>query len=368
MYTLGINFSHHSSVALLKDNEVVFFCLEERFNRIKEWGGAKETRDALKAPFQSLNQIKKFTSVIDLVVGISGSRDQLPISVNYLKSIGVKVVSATIDNQAHHLFHAASVFYISPFKSASCLVVDGAGAISQFRPGIKGNETTSIYEMSYDTGIECTYKKITVGIYDCGGIRKLSHEYPASRKIPINVSQDELEEFNKNFKPKSKYFGAKRYDASTEMDIGLIYHCASQQCARALKWHGFSNDGKMMGFAGYGGHPNSTQWENLAYETQKELEQYFVSLIARCKQDNILVGGGCALNILGNTIIKKTYPLVNVFPDPVAHDGSIALGAAAFHFYRISKCKEKLITNAYGGVNYNITKDDIYECARKYSI
>lgn len=373
MYTLGINFSHHSSVALLKDNEVVFFCLEERFNRFKYWGGPKEARGIVGHVFESypsecLKQIKKFTSTIDIVVGISGKMEQLPAAVNFLKKLGITVTRATMDNQAHHLFHAASVFYVSPFATASCIVMDGLGAITKFNDSTRASETTSVFEISYDRGIHCTYKKLTVGVFDGNNVRKLWQEYPASRKIPINVTEEELDFFNKNFKPKSKFFKAARYDASTEMDIGLIYHSAAMQCGRALGWPGPTNDGKMMGLAGYGGKPDSTEWENLAHETQKELEQYFISLIARCKQNNILIGGGCALNILGNTIIKKIYPLTNIFPDPVAHDGSIALGAAAFHFYRVSKCKEKLVTNAYGGINYNITKDDIYERTRKYSI
>ena len=50
MYTLGIQFSHHASVALLKDNEVIFFCLEERSGNF---------------PYKALSQIKNFTNSID---------------------------------------------------------------------------------------------------------------------------------------------------------------------------------------------------------------------------------------------------------------------------------------------------------------
>ena len=56
MYTLGIQFSHHASVALLKDNEVIFFCLEERFDRKKRSGNF---------PSKALSQIKNFTNSID---------------------------------------------------------------------------------------------------------------------------------------------------------------------------------------------------------------------------------------------------------------------------------------------------------------
>lgn len=367
MYTLGINFSHHSSVALLKDNEVVFFVLEERLNRFKEWGGPLCEKDS--GPFQALAQVKEFTSSIDLVVGISGDPRQLKACVNFLKKNKINVVSATINNNPHHLFHAASIFYSSPFRNASCLVIDGAGANTRFKPGIKASETTSVYEISYENGIRCTYKKFTIGIYDVGGIKKLSEQYPASKKIPIDVTESDIENFNNNHNNISDSFlQADLVESSTHMDIGLMYHCASSRIKRALNWRGWSNDGKMMGFAAYGNKPESTEWENFAHKTQMELEEYFISLVGLCKQDNLLIGGGCALNILGNSAIKKHYPHINVYPDPIAHDGTIALGAAAYHFYRRTKCKDKLVTSAYTGMDYNITKNDVYEYTRKYSI
>lgn len=367
MYTLGINFSHHASVALLKDNEVVFFVLEERLNRFKEWGGPLCPKDS--GPFRSLSQIKKITSNIDLVVGISGAPTQLKACVDFLKKNKVNVISATINNSPHHLFHAASIFYSSPFRNASCLVIDGSGATVKFKQGVRANETTSVYEIDYEQGIRCTYKKFTIGIYDAGGVKKLSEQYPASKNIPVDVSQQDIENFKNSSSLKNdKFLLAERIEASTRMDIGMIYHCTSSQIKRALDWRGWSHDGKMMGFAAYGNKPNSTEWENFAYETQKELEQYFIDMVKYCKHNNLLMGGGCALNILGNSAIKKYYPHINLYPDPIAHDGTIALGAAAYHFYGKTKCKDKLITSAYTGMDYNITKDHVYEYTRKYSV
>lgn len=363
MYTLGIQFSHHASVALLKDNEVIFFCLEERFDK-------KKRSDNF--PSKALSQIKNFTNSIDLMSGVNGRLETFKTAVEFLKNNGVNVKRATLNNKKHHLYHAASVFYISQLDNASCLIVDGAGSGFPLTDKLRSSETTSIYEVGADGVFDCTYKRVTVGIFSLGSIPELVKLYPTSRQIPHITLTDELvDKLNKQcntIRSKNKELMSEKIEASTALDIGLIYHCASAKTGIKLGWGVGGAEGKMMGLSGYGNLPNATEDQVLAYDTQKELEEEFIKKVSLCKQNNIVIGGGCALNILGNSWIKKTFPHLNIFVDPIAHDGTLGLGAAVHSFYKETRCKDKLIISPYTGINYNITKNYIYECARKYSI
>lgn len=361
MYTLGINFSHHASVALLKDNEVIFFSLEERFNKIKEWGNPGAV--AVKA----LDKIKRFTNKIDFFCGISGTSTQLQSSITYLKSSGVQVRRARMDNHYHHLFHATSAFYMSGFRQASCLIIDGSGSMFKFSEQRKTSETTSIYEFNFGNNYTCTHKYFTVGLYSGERLSGLVRNYPDVKHTPVNITEEEIQTFEDYYR--SKFGPVKNIVTTTALDTGIKYYCASSKTAAKLNMASNKGcDGKMMGLSGYGNIPGASEIEVFAYQAQKELEKEFLEKIKFCKSYNVVIGGGCALNILGNSLIKKTYPNLNLFIDPIAHDATTALGAAVYNFYNTTKCTDKLIISPYAGLDYNITKNDVYECARKYSV
>ena len=346
MYTLGINLSHHSSVALLKDNQVVFFVLEERLNRKKY---------CKAIPFKSLHFIQKFTNTIDVLITChADSKQSVETIIKTLNNAGVTVKRATNNNTAHHLYHAAAGFYMSHYEQASCLVVDGAGSIRTFRQSdnVRASETTSIFEARYPAIFECKYKNFTVGLYDSNfnfNMEDLS--------VNIEVTDDEIAAF------KQKVTKNNRVDVSTDTDIGFKYTIVSHK----IGFPKMGGEGKTMGLSAYGSR--GSDWRAIeAYQIQKELEKIFVERAEMCSGDSIVLSGGCALNILGNSVIKKTFPNKNIYIDPVATDATIALGAAAHYFYKTTRCQDKLIFNPYVGPPNELNKPFIYELTRKYSI
>lgn len=359
MYTLGINLSHHSSVALLKDNQVVFNCLEERFNRKKDWGGLHSS-----APVLALKRIREFTDKIDYVCAVSGSKEKVQQSVSTLQKFGIQVGKTLVNNQAHHLYHAAAGFFMSHFDNASCIVIDGAGSTFQFSSRYRCSETTSVYEISFQQGIKCTHKHFIVGVPNVGGTRGFINRYVkfGISSTEVEITPTEQDNFIKKFP------NIKSVKATNNIDTGLKYFGDAVSIAEQLGWRWIGSDGKMMGLSGYGGLENPTACEAIAYRAQKNLERDFLERIKLCQSSNIVISGGCALNILGNSLLKRTYPDYNFFIDPVAHDGTLALGAAAFNYYNITKSRQKLVFGPYSGIDYKITKDDLYECIRKYSV
>ena len=332
MYTLGVNLSHHSSIALLRNNEVLLFIHEERLNRDKYHRGV---------PYKSLDLIKNYTNKIDSVIQVSGSSQNLRTIIKYLADQNVDVTTFRNDSSLHHMSHAAAGFFMSHFDAATVVVIDGAGALYKLNQSkVRISETTSLYDARFPQ-IVCTDKHFVIGLYD---------------KKPLVYTEDDKKAFRSRFK-------SSRVSVTEALDIGWKY-------AEVTSSIGFGTfgEGKTMGLSAYGHKPTTDQNVKKAYNIQKDLEGVFVDLASKIKTDNLVLSGGCALNILGNSLIKKTYPNLNVFVDPIAADGTVALGAAAYEYYTKTKDINKLVFGLYQGPSYNLEKNYIYECARKYSV
>lgn len=332
MYTLGINLSHHSSIALLKNNEVLLFIHEERLNRKKYYRGI---------PYKSLDLIKNYTSKIDSVIQVSGSEQQLKTIIKHLANQNVDTTTFKNENSLHHTSHAAAGFFMSHFDAATVVVIDGAGSLYKLNQSkVRISETTSLYDAKFPQ-IVCTDKHFVIGLYD---------------KKPLVYTENDKKVFRAKFKN-------SKVSITESLDIGWKY-------AEVTSSIGFGTfgEGKTMGLSAYGYGPTKDQNIKKAYSIQKDLENVFVTLASKIKSDNVVLSGGCALNILGNSLIKKIYTNLNVFVDPIAADGTVALGAAAYEYYTKTKDINKLVFGSYQGPLYNLEKNFIYECTRKYSL
>lgn len=331
MYTLGINLSHHTSIALLKDNEVLLFLHEERVNRKKYYRGI---------PYKSLDLIKNYTNAIDYVILTAASKAEVESIINYLKDQQVAVINYRNDNSIHHMAHAAAAFYMSHFDEAAVVVIDGAGSMySLSNTGVRISETTSIYQAKFPH-IKCTNKHFVIGLYD---------------KRPLQYTEDDKNKFGKSFQ-------GMRISFTEAHDIGWKYATVTSDIG-----FGVFGEGKTMGLSAYASISNDKKVK-AAYQIQKELEKTFLAIASKVKLTNLVFGGGCALNILGNSLIKKTYPNLNLFIDPIAADGTVALGVALHQYYTTTKDINKLVFGPYQGPHHSVEKNYIYECARKYSI
>ena len=353
MYILGINFSHHTSLALMKDNKVLLHVLEERLVKRKHFRGL---------PKLALRLIKQYTDVVDVVVGVSGNQAKLDRCVEVLKRDGVHVKSSHLKNLSHHLFHGAAAFYMSKLDNASVLVVDGAGSMVPVNKNNRASETTSVYDVVFPNIWKPVYKKFTAGIYDqlIPGLNAHQINIDGLSGWPPNYTASDIERFRK------MYSNVDTLEIDSRIDIGFKYAILT-----AMIGFRSAGEGKTMGLSAYhnsleGGTLEDTPYSKLsaiqiAYKIQKECEASFLEKIKWCRNKNNLVfGGGCSLNILGNSVIKKALPDVNMYVDPVAMDGTLALGGAAYTFYTLTQCKDKMEYSIYSGPEYNITKDEVY--------
>lgn len=344
---------HDASICILED-EKVFLCVQEE--RI-----SKNKHDA-SHPFSSIKLIKKYFDQIDNLIFVNCNFDY-EYYLNFLSKEKVLVKNHHVDCSQHHTFHAASAFYGSGFDDAICLVIDGWGSGFDL-DNVQGNETTSVYYCSYPADFKLLYKNIY---------------YNPNLETEI----DQIEILEKQY----------NWECTSHLDIGVIYGTVSNFIG-----FGRENPGKTMGLSSYGVDDKSLpdfniknsiysdknlllsnrtintklfpeivcsendfqKKANISYKVQKYLEKVFLyrveqalSLKPDCK--NLVFSGGCALNILGNSLIQKHFPGINFYVDPIANDACQAYGASKYYYYTHTECMKKdPLSSLYIGPKYDL--------------
>ena len=141
MRILGISTEHDSSVSIINDGQLEYFCKEERLT--------KDKRDS-KPWVVLMDALKNAKGVIDKVTVSSPTLDDPWLE--YLKSFLGKMLDVEIIDYSdrHHLCHASLAFYNSGFKEALCLVIDRDGSIvNSFM-----REAESVFKVSYKKGFK----------------------------------------------------------------------------------------------------------------------------------------------------------------------------------------------------------------------
>jgi carbamoyltransferase len=360
MITVGISKAQHdASLCILENETVKLFTQIERLNREKHSSKlSKELILCLK------NNVKKIDHLI--LCNIINEKH----FIEELIKNNIIIDNIYIDNINHHLFHAASAFYTSGFEEAICLVIDGWGSNFQIEDTLL-YETTSIFKASYPNNFVPIYKNLN---YDPDRFKKINKtKLKNENKFHLNISH--------------------------RIDIGVMYGTIS----RFLNFS-YLDAGKTMGLCSYGEidetlpnillennltnmnlfkndrsldtecYPqlknlNFKQKANLAFAVQKALEKIFLNLIKYIYNiygnTNVVISGGCALNILGNSVIKEKYPNLNLFVDPIASDACQSLGAALNLYYGLTKSKKPFkINTMFLGPSYDIK--DITKTIKKY--
>lgn len=371
-WLLSISYcAHDASICLLKDNQVELFLCEERSSRIK--------RDS-SFPLSCLKYVKQYTNTIDLVVFGNICNDYYDCVgvLRYFFKEGIKVLDHHIDEDHHHIYHAASGFYNSGFQESAVIVIDGWGGLGEKSIGkgspsgekVQSAETTSIYYASYPSRFKLLFKNF---VYE--------------PKLMLEVDEQLFED---------EKLDEENYvcNLTNHLDIGVMYGIVSN-----FLGFGSLDGGKTMGLSSYGNfdleippmfseNPMMSNMNlftgsrslnkkvypylkdmssfkkraNFAFSIQKALEHIFIKrvefVLENCNTKNIILSGGCALNVVGNSILKKKFPEINFYIDPIPNDAGQSLGLAKYFYHEFTNSMEiKPIKNLYNGPNYNL--DDL---------
>jgi carbamoyltransferase len=356
MKVLGIQSGHNSSVALYKNNKLVYYNQEERLSRLKK---------DCSIPILCLNQLKNIVSKIDVVLMTSYNPCVITNQISNLL-IKLKIIKKEIPTfylfKAHHLMHATKAYFSSKFKKALVFVVDGQGSSYNLSDGSIGYETASVYTIDYPNDFNAIYKRIYTQQEDINSLKvNPDFEFPLSYKIQ-NVSISKNTEF----------------EITNQHTLAHFYSAIS----RTL---GFDKEeGKLMGLSAYGKENitirnylneksvidnitfllkkeiNISSKEDLSYETQVKFEKDYLDLIKPFIEKfnnykNIILTGGTGLNILNNRKIKNYFKNHNIYVDPMCGDEGNSIGACQHYLYRMTKDHSFNKTDSlYLGPSYNV--------------
>ena len=343
---LGISaFYHDSAAALIVDGKIVAAAQEERFTRKKHDPNYPKNavNYVLKEGNLSLSDIDyiafyekpflKFERLLETYLAFAPRgfksfcmampvwlRDKLfqkKMLFNELKKHDKKYKDISkIYFSEHHLSHAASAFYPSPFDEAVVLTLDGVGEWATTTVGVGKKNNLEIYkEIHLPHSIGLLYSAFTYYI----GFKVNSGEYkvmglapygqPKYKELILNNLIDLKEDGT--FRLNMKYFNyATGLTMTNEEFSNLFGHSVRKP-----------------------DHDKLTQFHmDIAASIQAVLEEIFLrlakSLASEYKISNICLAGGVALNCVANGKLHKSGLFKNIWIQPASSDAGGALGAA----------------------------------------
>jgi carbamoyltransferase len=238
----------------------------------------------------------------------------------------------------HHLSHAASAYYPSPYEDAAILTVDGVGewATASICHG-KGKDIKILKELRFPHSIGLLYSAFTYFL----GFKVNSGEYKLMGLAPYgNPESDRVKKFIKIIK--TELIDIKP-DGSLWLDQKYFNYATGLRMVHDKKWE------KLFGFPRRNAETDMNQAQSdLGMAIQKVTEEIVILMAKEAKRltgsKNLCMAGGVALNCVANGKLVQAGVFENIFIQPAAGDAGGALGAAQVANYIYFK-KERKVTN-----------------------
>ncbi len=343
---LGISaFYHDSAAALVRDGEIVAAAQEERFSRkkhdprfpraainycLEEAFIEQDDLDAIvfyDSPLLTWDRIVKNC----LEAGEPGedqfakaARSTLGVKLwaqDYVKStLGTLGKAGKLLHAEHHMSHAASAFYPSPYEEAAIITVDGVGEWATSTIGLgRGSDIDLLYQINYPHSVGLLYSAFT---YFCG-FKVNSGEYKLMGLAPYG-------------RPKYRQLILDRLlDLKPDGSIRLN-----------MEYFGYIDSLVMTNprfdelFGGPPRKPESpiTRREmDLAASIQAVTEEILLRMARFARTEtgarHCVFAGGVALNCVANGHVLREKIFDDIWIQPAAGDAGGALGAALLATY-----------------------------------
>ena len=363
-YILGISaFYHDSAAALICDGEIIAAVQEERFSRIKHDNSF---------PINSINFLLKSKDIdlqiIDAVVfyekpflhferlletyvanapkGFTSFSQSMPLwlkdklfqknkILKNLYSISKNFSSDKLFFCEHHLSHAASAFFPSPFKKALILTVDGVGEWSTTTVSIGDNNSIKmVKEIKYPHSLGLLYSAFTyyLGFKVNSGEYKVMGLAPYGKPIFKDLIYQNLLDVKDDgtFRLNQEYFSYSTSLKMTNTKFNKLFGKKNRSSKEKLEQ--FHMD--------------------IASSIQKVIEETLIKIISSLSSEfninNLCLAGGVALNCVANGKILNTKKFKNIWIQPASGDAGGSLGAALYYWYKQSKNNKPEIDSMKG--------------------
>lgn len=388
MVILGISaYYHDSAAALLKEGVVVAAAQEERFSRVKN--DASFPRMAL---LYCLKEANVEPSDVDLIVfydkpflkferiletfyreaprGFQPFLKGIPVWIKEklffkrmikeeLRDIGFYYKERTrLLFTEHHLAHAASTFFASPFDEAAILTIDGVGEWTTLSIAHgKGNNIRVLKEMLFPESVGLFYSAFTyyLGFKVNGGEYKLMGLAPYGDRDDVMTVQ-----FIKLIK---KHLVKIHSDGSIALNHSYFNYQRGLTMTVDRKWE------QLFGFPRRKSETKLTSKHTaLAAAVQAVSEEIILGLVKEAARlipaSSLCLAGGVALNCVANGRIVRESGFSNLFIQPAAGDSGGALGAAwAAHYIYNGASRTPVLPDAMKGALLGPSFDGRYASA-----
>ena len=351
MYILGISAYYHDSAAcIVKDGELIAAVQEERFTRIKAYSGFPKNsvlfclnqanitaKDLSYVAFYE-KPFLKFERLLEtyLAYAPKGFRTfaaSMPLWIKdklFQKSMIRKELTHLFgkDNNwnerllfsEHHLSHAASAFYPSPFREAAILTMDGVGEWTTTSIALgKDNDVSILKEIHFPHSLGLLYSAFTyyTGFKVNSGEYKVMGLAPYGKPIYVDLIKDHLIHI--------------KDDGSFQLDMSYFDYCTGLKMTNKRFERLFGEPPR---------EPESalTQRDmDLAASVQCVTEEIVLKLakhiVRETGQKYLCLGGGVALNCVANGALLREQIFDDIWIQPAPGDAGGAVGAALASYH-----------------------------------
>lgn len=359
VYVLGINAYHADAAAcLLRDGHIVAAVEEERYTRMKHCSGfpAHAVRYCLSEAGITLadvghvainqdggaNRWRKLGYLLAarpqpglVLKRLRNKRSRENVADELARAAGVDAFPGTVHRVEHHLSHLASAFFVSPFREAVALSVDGFGDFASAAWGLgsaRGLEVDGKVYFPHSLGI--FYQAITQYL----GFPHYGDEYKVMGLAPYGEPRcmDAMRRLVR-----------LQDDGAYRLDLGYFRH------HREVVSYGWGPDDGAAGplyspaLADLLGPPRSAAEElterhmDIARSAQVMYEEALFHLLGRLRErygcDALAMAGGCAQNSVANGKIRRSTGFRELYVQPAAGDSGGAMGAALVAWQRVAR-------------------------------
>ncbi len=395
MNILGIScYFHDAAAALLKDGMLVAAAEEERFTRIKhdfefpekaiefclESGGI-EAVDVdyvmfFEKPFVKFERLllctmQTFPRSMKLFreAMVTWLGDKLWVKHLVLAKLGIPPEKILFSE--HHLSHAASAFFCSPYEEAAVLTVDGVGEWTTAALGVgKGTDIKLIKEIRFPHSLGLLYSAFTafLGFEVNEGEYKVMGMAPFGRPLYVD-----------------KVYELIRVDDDGGFELDMDYfsfHYSSEKTfnKKFEKLFGTPRDPKAHFFTPASGYPSYFGEKPANFEEVGKQNQYYADIAASIQvvveeimvrmanyayretgMKNLCMAGGVALNSVANRKILAQTPFEEIYIQPAAGDGGAAVGAALYGYHTLLGQPRKFVMeHAYWGQEHSAADTEAF--------
>jgi carbamoyltransferase len=387
MHILGVSCYYHDAAAvILRDGQLIAAAEEERFSRVKHDFGFPRLaiqfclRQAginahdvdyvvfYERPFRKLDRL--LVSVLQTYPRswkvfresmIGWMLDKLWVASTLQSELGISRDKILFSE--HHLSHAASSFFCSPFEEAAILTVDGVGEWATAATGWgKDSQLQLTKQIEFPHSIGLLYSAFTAFL----GFEVNEGEYKVMGMAPYGTPR---------YVDKVWKVVKQNDDGSFSLDMDYFCFHYSTDKMFTGKFVELFGDPRKPGdkfFTEPTGYPSYFGERPADYKEQSELNQHYADLAASLQRvtEDLLIGmaknlqkqtglkklciaGGVGLNSVANTRILREAGFDELYIQPAAGDSGGALGAALWAYHSVlGKPRSFRMEHAYWGQEF----------------